>query len=264
MTIFLKKDRWVTSYDLNLTSALQGKASEMEPLLEIHIARRSLLFFIQAWLYHKENCRVLKGRCRWQHGFSKEPYMSAAHSSLLPDLLDNFREVQSSLKKRKLLWPKEPFLISPRCQFYHEMNATILFPSKVNWFDSELEQAVRDQAIQFLNESARGEHPYNALKKLISAQKEFFELKKPSELNTLYKKYTELPPFHRLKPFMLPKVRILKTPWIGNEIEKYTRAHDRIFKRTSLSRPPHRQEASQPCKRHPSSCPRSYRIQYHL
>ena len=252
MTIFLKKDRWVTPYDLNLTSAFDGKGEDMEALIETHVARRSLTFFVQAWIFHKEKCTISLGKCKWQHGFSSTPYMSAAHSTLLPDLEDNFRNMYKNSKKIRLLWKNEPYLISPICQFYHEMNATILFPSQVNWFDCEIEKVMRGIALKLLNDSSKGEHPYNALKKLILAQKEFHS-KKKSHLNDLFERSTRLPPFHEVKHLMIPKERILKTLWRGNHLREYTRRHERDISRQSVPCPPRRQETVKPIERyHPS------------
>lgn len=130
-------------------------------VIKDHAYRRMQLFYYQLLFYFQENCRVTRGRTLSQHGRSKCPCCSAAHSAILPNLVD-----EKGLMKNDL-------------HLYHNLNSTIEMPDIVNIFDCVIEMQMRPVALHLINLCAFNElHPYEALTIFAEKFAKFFALSK--------------------------------------------------------------------------------------
>lgn len=180
-----------------------------------HAYRRMQIFYYQCVIYYKENCQISLGHTDLQHGSSNCPSCSAAHSSILPSLIDNFLNTFKAsilmegltlrnINKLKCLGVKEErihffkasnntpmmvdlllseideeivkHLITSDCSFYDIMNSTVELPIEVNEYDTMIERALRPKAVDLLNEVSRGVlHPYEALNRFEELLQSFFK-----------------------------------------------------------------------------------------
>lgn len=246
--ILYSNGRIASPYGLNLTSSRYDEAPTTE-LIDDLIARRYLSYFVQSWLYHRERCLIWLERTEIQHGYSQIKGKAAAHWCLLPNLGDNWRSIHPN---KPLIMEGEPYLISKKSKFYHEMNSTILVDVEVNYYDCELEHKIRPIAVEWLNRCAHDTHPYSALKILHRAMHKYYETKNTHPLTPHYKKASILPRFADVRKYMEKKREIIRRPWQGNKVDRYN-IPNVVFKRTSL--PKHANSARAPIP-HQKNIPR--------
>lgn len=166
-----KRRRTYYTYDSNMTIARSGEVSHdqgvgpfdpdfkgLRRVIKDHAYRRMQVFYYQLLFYFQEDCRVTQGRTIAQHGKASCSCCSAAHSAILPNLVD------------------EKNLMHNRLYLYHNMNATIEMPDLVNNFDCVIERQMRSVALDYINlVSIEGKHPYEALQAFASQLHKFFD-----------------------------------------------------------------------------------------
>jgi hypothetical protein len=122
-----------------------------------HAYRRIQLFYCQLLFYFKEDCKVTQAPTISQHGKGGCHCLSAAHSSILPNLHD------------------DKTLMAVNLSLYHNMNSTIEMPEIVNLYDCVIEGQMRAQALALINcTSIEGLHPYEALEIFVEKIQDFF------------------------------------------------------------------------------------------
>lgn len=176
----------------------------LKDMAEDHVYRRVQLFYYLSVIYYRSGCLVERAGTILQHGKSNITGFSAAHSSILTHVKDNFfknlkkaaMRVGIGTKDKLLLsalgvseerlqilaegpLKKEEFaelmdgiekesLIGKNCSFFHNMNSTVELPHFINEFDTVVEDFMRTKGIEILNEaSSQGMHPYTALTKFV-------------------------------------------------------------------------------------------------
>ncbi len=183
---------------------------EIQDAIADHSYRRIQIFYYQSLVYHNTNCDITRGKTELQHGTANHAWASAAHSSLLTNLHDNFFETlqlklavegiterTAEILKALGVDPQKienvrhypglfctllegidtvAGLIDPSSTLYQSMNATVELPDEVNQFDSLMEHHLRAKAIEILNcVSKENLHPYEATKKLVEEIESFFQ-----------------------------------------------------------------------------------------
>lgn len=206
------KGRKRISFESNLSSARKLDLTETKKhksLINIeivkdaildHASRRIQIFYYQSVAYYGENCHIFRGKTEMQHGTANHTFTQAAHSSLLPNLLDDFFETiykKGSIETAKLIAlgvnpikiechesfedlfqnvDTENGLINEACFLNHSSNATVELPADVNEFDNVLEYRLREKALKILNQVSNSQlnhetavsrlNPYEATIKL--------------------------------------------------------------------------------------------------
>jgi hypothetical protein len=231
-----KRRRFSTDINASIARKLHEWNGPLCPTLEQiqiqdaigdHAYRRIQIFYYQSVVYYKTGCDIALGRTELQHGTSNYAWSNAAHSSLLPNLHDNYLEILKhclydygltdriaqvlrtlgvskekikSYQKQKLDWDEIEFLledidiesglIHADSALYASMNATVELPQEVNSYDCVIEKKMRSYALKLLNRvSKEGLHPYEATQTLVSKFASFFmkSLKETREKITLLK-----------------------------------------------------------------------------
>lgn len=166
-----KRRRTYYEYGANMTIARVGEIDhdqgvgpfdpsfkDWRKVIKDHAYRRMQVFYYQLLFYFKENCQVSQGRTVSQHGKASCACCSAAHSAILPNLVD------------------ENGLMHDKLYLYHNMNATIEMPDLVNNFDCVIERQMRSVALEYINQvSLENLHPYDALQGFASQMQKFFD-----------------------------------------------------------------------------------------
>jgi hypothetical protein len=166
-----RRSRRFSPYESNRTAARQARYShqhergqsffehlELIDRIHDHAYRRIQLFYYLLLVYWKEGVRVEMKPTVLQHGSSRCLQCSAAHSSLLPNVVDS-----------KGVFPEV-------CYLRDSLNATVEMPDYVNYYDGVIEKAMRPKALNLLNQvSLNGLHPYVALQTFINQMHQFFE-----------------------------------------------------------------------------------------
>lgn len=164
-----KRRRTRYPYDANLTISRIGEITHQlgitplgpdnpwEGIIKEHAYRRIQIFYYQALFYYKEDCDISMDKTIIQHGQAKCSCCSAAHSAILPGLIDS-----KGLMKQDL-------------QIYHNMNSTVEMPSNVNAYDCVIESEMRPKALEILNLVAKGMHPYEATEYFVKCMQTFFQ-----------------------------------------------------------------------------------------
>jgi hypothetical protein len=206
--------------------------TQIQDALADHSYRRIQIFYYQALVYFGAGCNITLGRTEVQHGTSNFPWSSAAHSSLLTNLNDDYLEILkyrlyeegmtvSMVRTLKALgvpderieackelalntWHVEYLLqsvvfqnglIHPHSTLYASMNATVELPNEVNQFDCVIEGYMRGKALQILNQVSKERlHPYRATEILVAEMGAFFQksLNETREKIALLKKMESL------------------------------------------------------------------------
>jgi hypothetical protein len=231
-----KKRRRVLSYNTNITSSRRASESELfetEPVkcssqdlwnseyrgeclrdrIKDHALRRVSIFYYILVVYYKQEFDVELGPTLLQHGKTVCGKCHAAHSSIIPNLQDNFymqviqaiekdgvtEEVESHLDtlmvpdsvKEKIRekpnsenalrilnshFSETPSLISKESHLYQTMNSTIELLSVINRYDCIIERVLRPRALELLNKvSKEALSPYSALAFFVEELNTFFD-----------------------------------------------------------------------------------------
>ena len=190
---------------------------EFRDRIEDHASRRVLIFYYLLVIYYKEDVKIEGDRTSHQYGVAKSEGHHAAHSSILPNVKDNFVDVlieaieengitpsieeklrRIGFDREELILLREPRrqrdlldalkkdeslsqrAISDESYLYKTMNSTVELAREVNYFDTLIEGVIREQAIDILNRtSSEHLHPYEGLKIFIRNMQEFFSKSGP-------------------------------------------------------------------------------------
>jgi len=189
-----RRSRSRTTYGSNVTASWQHEvpearvdAQDHQRALDVHVEERvihhayvriQILFYIFA-AYWKEGCHITRPSTTHQHGRSRVEGMSAAHSSILPNVSDNFFDLLKEKLKTSGLNPilegkllalgisqiridtvkggdindetieyllaeipkqERDRMFANHSSLYESMNSTVELPESVNEYDTIIEQ----------------------------------------------------------------------------------------------------------------------------
>lgn len=202
------KDKPINHLDISFL-----ERPRMRDAIGDHAYRRVMLFYYLAIAYYKSGCVITRGKTLLQHGKSNFDWSSAAHSSILPNVCDDFfdrlkeklseegvtdrtRQIletvgvstekilqigEGALREREielLLFGVDTGkgLLNSQSTFYNNLNSTVELPHRVNEFDTVIEGVMREKGLQTLNRvSQEGLHPHKALSEFVSEMHAFFK-----------------------------------------------------------------------------------------